>query len=708
MRPITRDVKIKLWKLFVCLGMALLTYCMVPAALSSKYLTELEQRTWDWRAALVADPSDIDPNIKIIALDQSSLEYGAEDGTYWPWPRTMYEPVVRFLEHARARTVTFDILFEHYLNSEPNGESAKFAKAVGSGPPSIAATMLRKHGRPRAPDSLSLFERKQRSVYDEAVRLRYGLGSSYRAINLPFPELVSEVTALGDVSATPDSDGVFRRVPVAGYFRDTPVLGLAFATFRVAHPDTDIFPYISEVRARDGRVTLRPYGPSATFPTYSMYAVIQSYLAVREGKTPAIPLSTFENAVVFVGMTAPGLLDLRPTSIAPMFSGVELHATAYNNLIDRSFVRDAPSNAVRHVCWMLALIGSGLAVYLRSFTRQILATLLAAASGIVALSYLAEINVWFPAVVPLLALISGSCVGFFLSYVVEGQQHRFIKDAFRHYVTPEVIDRIVRDPAQLKLGGEKRDLTIFFSDIAGFTTLSEQLEPPVLVKFLNHFLSEMTDIVLERGGTIDKYEGDAIIAFWNAPLDVSNHQMQGVRAGLQCQARLRELAPIFRREYGIEIRMRIGIHTGPVTAGNFGSRTRFNYTIIGDAANLASRLEGVNKVFGTDILVSEATMNACGPEIHFRKVGQVAVVGRAESVQIFEPLADALDTAHGEAFRQAMNAFESGRLDAAHSMFQSLENDPVSRAYIGRIIAAKSHHAGDESSFDPVWNLTSK
>ncbi|MBN2060002.1 MAG: adenylate/guanylate cyclase domain-containing protein, partial [Deltaproteobacteria bacterium] len=195
-----------------------------------------------------------------------------------------------------------------------------------------------------------------------------------------------------------------------------------------------------------------------------------------------------------------------------------------------------------------------------------------------------------------------------INYTIKGRQKRYIKNVFKQYLSPAVIERLVENPDKLALGGEMRELSIFFSDIQGFTGISEQLSPPELTALLNDYLSAMTDIILAEGGTIDKYEGDAIIAFWNAPLDVPDHAKRAVRSALLCGRKLSELRPGFRKRIGTDIYARIGINTGQVVVGNMGSNQRFDYTFLGDAGNLASRLEGVNKQFSTYLMVSEYTM----------------------------------------------------------------------------------------------------
>ncbi|MGZ7065419.1 MAG: adenylate/guanylate cyclase domain-containing protein, partial [Candidatus Aminicenantales bacterium] len=287
------------------------------------------------------------------------------------------------------------------------------------------------------------------------------------------------------------------------------------------------------------------------------------------------------------------------------------------------------------------------------------------------------------------AVLAGFVTASLLNYGVEGRQRRFIKSVFRFYLSPDVIERVLDNPDLLRLGGERRDITAFFSDVAGFTSISEKLGPEDLVGLLNAFLTEMTDTILDSGGTLDKYEGDAIIAFWNAPLDQPDHALRAARAALTCQARLAELRGEFKRRSGHEIRMRIGLNSGPAVVGNMGSERRFDYTAIGDTMNLASRLEGVCKQYGIFTLVSEETEARIRESIVTREVDMIRVVGKAKPVRVFELIgekgrvgADRLEEIRR--FHQALEEYRERRWSQASALFEALAADPVAKTYAGR------------------------
>jgi adenylate cyclase len=294
------------------------------------------------------------------------------------------------------------------------------------------------------------------------------------------------------------------------------------------------------------------------------------------------------------------------------------------------------------------------------------------------------------------------------NYATEGRQKRFIKSAFQQYLSGDVIEQMLADPKRLQLGGEKRELTMFFSDLKGFSTISESLEPAELTSLMNDVLSDVCEVIFEEGGTVDKFIGDAVVAFWNAPVPQADHAARAVRAAIRCQRRLAEKSDAYRaRAKGIPIHMRIGLNTGDVVVGNMGSRQRFNYTMLGDAANLASRLEGANKAFGTTIMVGETTWKQLGGSVPGREIAAVRVVGRATPVRVFEPLGLPGETvpAKFEHYAKALDLVRQKQWGLAADHFQDIPNDPLAAKYAERCMALRD---GQLADWDGVWNLTEK
>jgi len=655
-------------------------------------LEHVERATWSWRAGHFAEGPKADVPIVLIALDQQTLAWGRDENELsWPWPREAYTLVLDFCRRAGTRAVIFDVLF-----SEPSlygvEDDLAFAEALQRTPGSVGSLTLGSgSGTVIWPED----SRRQSRWYDENSRRLPAL-REVTAATLPVPELAAAFTRLGNVSAIPDKDGVFRRTALLGRYEERPVPSLSLAALLAADPQLEVAPAPGGLRIgqhtivtdRFSHAILNFRGPSASFPTYSAAAIIQSELLLQQGEAPLLDPRLFSGAYVFFGLTAPGLYDLRPTPLDGVFPGMEIHATALDNLLSDDFLSPSPAGLSTLMVLCCAL-GVGALVSLCRTPRQVLAVALASLplpllAGFYAYSQLE----WLPVAPSLSAVLLALGGGVSLNYATEGRKKREIRRAFNQYLHPTVIEQLVSQPERLRLGGEKRELSMFFSDLQGFTGLSETLDPVALTGLLNDYLTEMSDLILDAGGTIDKYEGDAIIAFWNAPLEQPDHALRAVRTALACQRRLAERRDHYLERSGVELHMRIGINSGTAVVGNLGSTRRFDYTMLGDAVNLAARLEGVNKVFGTEILISEATRRQLPDEIEAREVATVAVAGRSEAVTVFEPFA-AAPLADRETllqrYAEALELFRSGDFAAAATIFRGLaERDRPALAFATR------------------------
>jgi adenylate cyclase len=694
-------------------------------------LERWEFASWAWRVELLARPGAATSRVKIILLDQSSLDWGKEtNGWSWPWPRQVYAPIIDFCRRGGARAVIFDVLYtepsvygvndDELLGSAIRQTSA-FVAPISLGEEAGAATSW----PPNIPNrALHFADADQEPTRSTLQRL----ASPHCAF--PIPQVATNATILANVMDSPDPDGIFRRVSLFRVFdgRAIPSLGLAgyLAGGGVSSPGTETLDsMLDSARLSSGwfgigrrrfpvdadeRVILRYRGPPETHETYSAAAVIQSELRLREGaaqppviEDPAI----FKDCYVLFGFSAHGLMDLRPTPISRVFPGVELHATVLDNLLADDFLRDAPQSVVIPAVLAFALLSALTMVHSKKAWHSVLTFCaflpLPAVFGIAAY----EAGFWWPIVVQEGAMGLSMISALGVNYATEGRQKAFYKHAFKHYLSPVVIDRLLQDPSQLKLGGERRELSIFFSDLQGFSSISERLDPTDLTTLLNDYLSDMTDIILEEEGTVDKYEGDAIIAFWNAPLDQPDHALRACRAAIRCQQKLRERSEEFLQRAGAPFRMRIGINTGTVVVGNMGSRERFDYTVLGDAANLASRLEGANKTFGTATMIAESTWAQTNGQIRGRQIGLLRVVGRRTPVRVFEPLLAEQFSQDDQllAFQRGLACCYDHRWAEALVVFSSLDKDPVAEVYAKR---CKKLVEDPSIAWDGVWNLTQK
>lgn len=385
-----------------------------------------------------------------------------------------------------------------------------------------------------------------------------------------------------------------------------------------------------------------------------------------------------------------------------------IQAVFLDNLLSQDFIQPAPAWVTVLLACLLSLACAG-AVVLAPGAFRLWMFALPLALLPVALALMAYARGFqLPLMASQTACGAAIVLGLGVKYATEGRQKRFIKSAFNQYLSPAVIDQIIAHPERLRLGGERRMLSMFFSDIQGFTTISESLSPEDLTHLLNDYLTAMTDIIIDRGGTVDKYEGDAIIAFWNAPLEIPRHAENCVEAALACQEKLAKMRPAFREWTGHDLHMRIGVNTGYAMVGNFGSQTKFDYTMLGDAVNLAARLEGVNKQFGTYTLISESTRKALGETFAVREIGKVAVVGRKQPVTVFEPLRPEDRKARKkllETFEKGLALFYEEKLIEAEAIFTANPSDPPSAAYAVKCAAMLKN---PPPTWDGVWVMTEK
>ena len=683
-------------------------------------LRTLEGYSWDARVALLARPAPGTEAIRLIELDQNSLDWGErENGLSWPWPREMYSLILDFCRRGDAAPVSLDVIFSEPSMYGVEDDQTLALAGAKNGKVLLSCVLAKTTGNITAwPDSFSAFSATAATHWQISPAKFTALPRA----SFPTPDVLPAAAALGMVNQDPDPDGTFRALRPLAFFAEQPVPTLALAAYLVHNPGVT-------VAARPGELTLRPpgapdtplplddqgrmilnfRGKTGTHQGYSAAAVIQSELRLRAGQEPVINPEELRGKHVLFGLTAPALLDLRPAPPGGVFTGLELHATALDNLLNNDFFRPFPRPAAMALMLVFCLAGAFFTLRAVNF-RQLGGVVLIFLALPPLLAWWAYAALyWLPLVSIFLAVFLALALAIMVAYATEGRQRRFLKNAFSQYLSPQVINEIIKDPARLKLGGEKRIITIYFSDLAKFSTISEKLSPEELTRLLNEYLSAMTDIILEEGGTIDKYEGDAIIAFWNAPQDQPDHAERALRASLRCQETLAAMQGHFQKTAGQPMTMRIGLNTGPAVVGNMGSRSRFDYTMLGDAVNLASRLEGANKVYGTGIMAAQATFDAAGRAFAGRELGLLQVVGRKEPTLVIEPLRPETAAAQApllDTFARALTAFKAGHIAEATALFAHIAaEDPPAAAYLEHCKKLPDPLPPDWAG---VWKLTEK
>ncbi len=685
----------------------------------SGFLDIFEAKTWDWRHRLLAEAGRASDEIALILLDQNSLDWAGEEmALSWPWPRELYAPIIDFCGRAGVKSLAFDVLYLEpstygVYDDEIFGESIEdFGRFVGT------VFLGRDTGDAREwPAEVPVPDLE----IDGLELWLEGAGAQslvFPRASFPIPEMALSAHSLANVQLRPDQDGIYRRGSLFQMFDGKAVPSMALAAYSAAKQEktqvrvsagtlsVDGYPIPID---SEGHAILRYRGPSGTHSAYSAAAIIQSELRLQDGEKPPVDPKELEGRHVLFGFTAPGLFDLRSSPVSGVYPGVEIHATMLDNLLSRDFMAEVPLGStillLLFVAFFAGVLGSLVSGGLQNTLLYAVVIALPPAAGLLVFN----LGFWLPLVVMELAAVITLVGTGVVNYSTEGKQKRYIQGAFKQYLSPAVIEQLIAHPERLKLGGERRVLSIFFSDLEGFTSISEGLSPEELTSLLNEYLTAMTDIIQEEGGTVDKYEGDAIIAFWNAPLDLADHAPRAVRSALRCQQKLGQMRPAFRERIGKDMYMRIGLNTGPAVVGNMGSHNRFDYTMLGDAVNLAARLEGINKQFKTYTMISQATLDQCGGAFPVRELSRVAVVGRKEAVRVYEPMLQ--EEYEGKAdllplFGEGLAAFYDGRFEEAQERFSGIaDRDPPASCYLEK---CRELAADPPAEWAGVWVMTSK
>jgi adenylate cyclase len=580
----------------ICLGLAVATSLVILVLFVRGTFQGLENQSIDSRFKIRGQrPSHED--VVIVTIDEKSI---AELGR-WPWPRDTHAKLVDWLSAAGAKAVTFDVLFTEADKDRPEADRRLVQAAKRSG--RVVFGMLYQVGENGLPaNPMTPFQFLGREGRDVRV---------------------------GSVNIFPEPDGVSRKVPVWMEYEERLIPSLAMAALSAATgkpPDQLVSELKIPVEGAWNEMNLNFVGGFQAFPYFSYSDVLKRRVS------PAL----FKDKIVLVGGTATALFDFMAIPNVPVFPGLEVHANALDNYLNGNYLRKVDW---LWTCLLILLFGAACG-WLMSRVPAWVGAL--SAGGwiflyyVVCQSFFSRRFLVLDFAAPALTVLFSYVVVLFYRFLTEEREKRWIKGTFSQYLSPKIIEVITADPSRLRLGGEEREMTVFFSDLAGFTSISEAMKPAELVAVLNEYLTEMSDIIMRHDGVVDKYIGDAIMAFWNAPVDQPRHASMACFAALDQLTKLRELQKRFAERKLPTIDMRVGVNTGHVVVGNMGSKNRFDYTVMGDAVNLASRLEGANKPYHTHIMISEFTYEKAQNDVEVRVLDLLRVKGKAIPIKVFE------------------------------------------------------------------------
>ncbi|MCX7612685.1 MAG: adenylate/guanylate cyclase domain-containing protein, partial [Caldimicrobium sp.] len=570
--------------------------------------------------------------VRIVAIDERSIERLGR----WPWSRDKIALLVRKLANHGASVIALDIIY-----SERERHDAQLAKSFfEAGNVFLPVVFLfdKKDSRPA-------FEVKPIALLISEKTSEKFIPIHATSVLTPLPEFIEASAGLVHINIFPDPDGVVRweslYIEYFGYL--VPSLSLRVSAYHLGIPEDKLFVIPGEgivlgkrILPTDpsGRILIPYYGGINSFKHLSVVDILEDRVSRQD----------IEGKIILVGATAVGIYDLRVTPTSPVMPGVEKHAHVITSILENRVLISAPAYWNYLLIFGCGLIGL-LFVKLRSlYSLFVLVTVTISLFG--GAFYLFKIKgIWLPVVGAFFNLVFQFFVLITIKYAFFEREAKFIRNVFSSYVTERVVQELIKNPEMAKLGGERKEVTVFFSDLRGFTSMSEKLDPEKVVEILNEYFSAMTEIVFKWEGTLDKFIGDAIMVFWGAPIHIPDHGERAVRCAVEMVQRLRELNNKWRQEGRPELYLGAGIHTGQALVGNIGAEgKKMDYTVIGDTVNLASRLEGLNKQYNSEIIISEATFERVKPllerelkdVVEVIPLGETFVKGKEKPIRIYQ------------------------------------------------------------------------
>jgi len=664
----------KLYKRWYILLVASIIIASLIGLLSSTpFFKDIEMKMLDYRFQLDPIPAKADTNIVIIAIDDGSLDFFSENGISWPWPRSFYGYAVNYLTEAGARSVIFDMQFyEKDIEREEttaDETDSIFAEAIKNNMKVYLGVQLLKDANNIHPkiNEFSIDEQQSDLL-------------PFQGIRAPIEPFLVKNKSIGVINTEPDNDGIIRRVGLLFKLKEHNFAQMAYRVWLDQYKDSNGTKIPVD---ENGDYLLNWYGKSA-FKTYPFRALISSASAYMNNNQPIIPLSEFKNKHVIFGATAAGLYDLKSNSYSKIMPGMEIWATALSNYINHYFITIVPN-------WFNLVI-TLLLVYSIMFLISNLMPKKANIIILLLLIFVLFVNffLWklYRIQLNFTMQIFGIIVSYLLintlSYLLEGKSRREIRKIFTRYLHTDVIRQLEDDPNKVQLGGKEINATVLYTDIYNFTTLSETKTPSELVRDLNEYFKVLIDFVFQNAGLLDKYTGDGIMALFGAPIERSDHALLACHTAFAHKKLREELEKKHELTATEELHLqtRIGINSGPLVAGNIGGEKRMDYTAIGDTVNLAARLESVNKLYQTNIIISKATYEQVKEIFICRELDSLIVKGKTEPTCIFEIIEeknDNLDISKYEwieMYHEGLELYREGKWQEAGDIFEELSEEP--------------------------------
>jgi len=616
-------------------------------------------------------------NIVFVAVDEQSVnQYGR-----WPWDR---EKLAMGIDKLReADVVLMDMIF-----SEPTTikKDEILEESLANLNNSVCGFFLRHNSTQIiSDDAKDILSDSALDLLQSQVA-QYGSpkfrASQYAEMNII--SIMESCTLSGSFTTIPDSDGKLRDYPIAMYFDDILYPSLAIQGLRLKYNKP-----LKRVDSKNVELNNRLIGLNEkglirlNFYKYEDYNIISFVDVVEENN--GITVDYFKDKIVILGITEVGSGDIANTPIGAI-PGPLLHYTFLSNFLDNSLIKE-PLYITSVLIFLMVLLPFILLIVLKKILYRVVINIIIYIIIYIFTHYLFLVeNIFIELFYPLIALLLSFLVSEAIAFTLQEQRSKFMRGAFSSYLSGDLLDQLIENPDALALGGESKELSILFSDIRGFTTISESMNPVSLINLLNRYFTPMTNAVLENGGMLDKYIGDAVMAFFNAPIDIKYHADASCNSALEMIERLNLLNKELVKEGISPIKIGIGINSAEVVVGNMGSDTRFNYTVIGDGVNLASRIEGLTKNYGIEILITEFTVARLKNRFIYREIEPVKVKGKEEAVLLYELMKDTQISYNlKKEYDEALSFYKNNNLIEAKTLFIKLvENydDSVSKYFL--------------------------
>lgn len=651
------------------------------------FMREFESKTLDFRFRLSPQPAKADTNIVLIAIDDASLRYVVSTlGQGWPWPREFYGVITDYLGQQGAKSIIYDMIFDEADFERADLSSAEsdghFAEAMSRNGNVILGMMLSRDST-AVEQSLTRHSIADASEYSAPI-------SEWAGANSPIPLFNESARQVSTINLLDDRDAIIRKVPLLYSYNGRIYPSMAYAAYQ--HAKEDDLPFHEARLAGYPLVGRSEFyinwygdgGADGVFRYLPISALLQSAVAAMYGTEASLPDGIFRDKHVIIGATAAGLMDLKTSPYTWGMPGMEVWATTLSNLLNRDFVR-FPAPLVNFLLIYLVTLLVIVAVSrVKSGYSPLLVILLFVALLVAGHALFASSRIAIELSSPLLSLVVSWVLILTLSYIMEGKHKRELRLIFNRYLHPDLVNRIVDNPELVQMGGDELECTVMFSDIYNFTGFSENQTPKQLVSYLNEYFSTFTNSILDHNGLLDKYTGDGLMAVFGAPILRQDHALMACKAALahrDYSLKFKDL-PELTPSQAFHLNTRLGLNSGLLVAGNIGSERRMEYTSIGDTVNLSARLEGVNKVFKTHIIISESTYVMVAKSMFCRELDYLRVKGKKEPTRIYELLCEKDSPKASEygwisTYAKGLELYRKGNFTEAKACFEELIKAPI-------------------------------